>query len=531
MRRARGSTRATSPIPRCALRDIATNEAAGCLASAIDDLDLPSATEVDALLRRLREGSRDARALLARYGQASPALRHYGLLQWQAGRMAEAVEAFRAALTSAAHDADLWRDLAGAYDGAGRPELAVPCIESSIALQPDHARSWLMLAGLKSRATLPREAERAFEEALRLDPALGEAHFGLGLLRFGERRLEEAAASLEAAIANGYPTAVGFAALGHVLYLSGSFAACAAAFGAAADQGGLEGSSRRKYALARTLTTIIEGRLDEAWRAYPALAGSDAQSPAEALHEAFSILSAYGHRDAAVAVGRLRLARNPDDAAQRYLLDALEGRALARAPVDYLESHFDGFAGTFDQKLVEVLQYDAPEQMARLLAPLRQHFAQTLDLGCGTGLAARHLAPRSGRLTGVDVSGRMLEQAAKRGLYADLVKAEALAFLAGQPARFDLVFAADVLVYFGDLAELYDRVAASLVPGGLFAASIETMPEGTYTVLPSGRFAHAIDYTERIAAAHFRVAARQAVTIRLEAGRPAPGLLTVLERR
>lgn len=501
------------------------------MASAIDDLDLPSATEVDALLHRLLDGSPDAQALLTRYGEPAPALRHYGLLQWQAGRITEAVEAFRAALTLVAHDPDLWRDLAGAYDGAGRLELAILCIEGSIALKPDHARSWLMLAGLKSRATLNREAERAFGHALALDPTLGEAHFGLGLLHFAERRLEKAAASLTAAIANGYANAIGFAALGHVLYLSGSFAACAAAFGAAAAQAPLDASSRRKYALASTLTTIIEGRLDEAWLAYPALAGADAQSPAEVLHDAFSILSAYGHREAAVAVGRLRLARNPEDASQRYLLDALEGRALARAPVDYLESHFDGFAGTFDQKLVDVLQYDAPEQMVRLVAPLRRHFSQTLDLGCGTGLAARHLAPLSGRLTGVDVSGRMLEQASKRELYANLVKAEALDFLARQPVRFDLVFAADVLVYFGDLRELFDRVAASLLPGGLFAASIETMPAGTYTVLPSGRFAHAIPYAELIAAPYFRVVARQAVALRLEAGRPALGLLVVLERQ
>ncbi len=501
------------------------------MASATDLLDLPSPTEVDALLGRLRESSPEARALLARYGRDAPALRHYGLLQWQAGRIAEAVEAFRAALTSAADDADLWRDLAGAYDGAGNPALAGLCIEGSIALQPDQARSWLMLAGLKSRAALNREAEHAFGRALQLDPALGEAHFGLGLLHFAERRLDEAAASLEAAIANGYANAVGFAALGHVLHLGGRFAACAAAFEAAAGQAVLDAGSRRKYALARTLTTIIEGRLDEAWAAYPALAGAEGQSPAEALHDAFSILSAYGHREAAVAVGRLRLARDPGDAAQRYLLDALEGRALTRAPADYLESHFDGFAGTFDQKLVEVLQYGAPEQMARLVTPLRAGFAQTLDLGCGTGLAARHLAPMSGRLTGVDLSGRMLDQARGRGLYAELVKAEALEFLAGQPGRFDLVFAADVLIYFGDLQELFDRVAASLRPGGLFAASIETMPEGAYAVLPSGRFAHAIDYAERTAAARFAVAARQATTIRLEAGRPAPGLLMVLERR
>lgn len=500
------------------------------MASTIDDLDLPAPDKVGDLLARLQDTAPDFRALSSRYGAPARALRHYGLVRWQAGAVADAVEAFRAALTLAADDPDLWRDLAGAHDGAGRPDLAVLCIEGSIALQPDHPRSWLMLAGLESRAARNEQAGTAFQQALRLDPTLGEAHFGLGLLRFSQRRLAEAVASLQAAVANGYANAIGFAALGHVLYLSGGFAACATAFEAAAGQAALDAGSRRKYALAKTLTTMIDGKLDEALRAYPDLAGAAAQNTAEVLRDTFSILSAYGHRAAAVAVGRRRLADDPGDASQRYLLDALEGRALVRAPVDYLESHFDGFAGTFDQTLVDVLQYDAPARMARLVALVRRRFVDVLDLGCGTGLAASHLAPMADRLTGVDVSGRMIEQAMRRGLYADLVKAEALAFLAGQPARFDLVFAADVLVYFGDLEGLYDRAAQAIVPGGLFAVSIETMPEGRYTVLPSGRFAHAMAYAEHVAAVHFRVLARQAVTIRLEAGRPALGLLMVMER-
>lgn len=500
------------------------------MASTIDDLDLPSADGVGELLVRLQRIAPEFRALRARHGAAAPALRHYGLVRWQAGAVADALEAFRAALTMAADDPDLWRDLAGAHDGAGRPDLAMLCIEGSIALQPGHPRSWLMLAGLKSRAARHGEAGAAFQQALRLDPTLGEAHFGLGLLRFAERRLEEAVTSLQAAIANGYANPVGFAALGHVLYLSGSFTACSAAFEAAAREAALDAGSRRKYALARTLTTMIDGGVEQAVQAYPDLAGETALSTAAMLRDAFSILSAYGHQDAAVAVGRLRLANSPGDAAQRYLLDALEGRALARAPVDYLESHFDGFAGTFDQTLVGVLQYDAPERMARLVAPFRARFAEALDLGCGTGLAAPHLAPMADRLTGVDISGRMIEQAARRALYADLVKAEALDFLAGQPARFDLVFAADVLVYFGDLHQLFERVAQAIVPGGLFAFSVETIPEGTYKVLPSGRFAHAIAYVAHGAAPRFRILVRQAVTIRLEAGRPALGLLMVLER-
>ncbi len=104
----------------------------------------------------------------------------------------------------------------------------------------------------------------------------------------------------------------------------------------------------------------------------------------------------------------------------------------------------------------------------------RNHFDDMLDLGCGTGLAVQHLATFGGPVTGVDLSARMLAEAAKRGLYRALVKAEALAYLHEQPARHDLVFAADVLTYSGDLEPLFAAVARTLQAGGIFAANFET---------------------------------------------------------
>jgi predicted TPR repeat methyltransferase len=133
-------------------------------------------------------------------------------------------------------------------------------------------------------------------------------------------------------------------------------------------------------------------------------------------------------------------------------------------------------------------------------------------------------------MTGVDISGRMLEEAAKRGLYTDLLKAEALEFLAVHPARFDLIFAADVLVYFGDLAPLFAAVARSIPPGGIFAASVEINEENDFEILPSGRFAHCTRYLERLAKSNFKIRAKERAAIGLEASQPVEGLFLVLER-
>ncbi len=492
---------------------------------------LPAADEVARLVSRLRASSATFNALLQRYGQVSPALRHHGLIQWTAGEIGDAVESFRAALRLTPDDADLWRDLAGTEDAAGRPAEALTAVGMALHHRPDDARSWLLCAGLRDRAGAQGEAEAAFRRAIALDPGLGDAHFGLGLIHFSRRRMDEAVASFRAAVEAGHADALGFTALGHALYLAGGFADSASAFERAGRCAPLDIGARRRHARALTYARMIEGDPGRAMAGYAELAGADAEDPALVLRDAFSVLSGFGHPEAATAVGRLRLAQDPDDAVQRYLLGAVSGEALTRAPVDYVERHFDGFAETFDEKLVEVLHYRAPEDMARLIAGTGRGFDDLLDLGCGTGLAAAHLARFGGRLTGVDLSRGMLDEAAKRGVYAELVKAEAIDFLRLHPAGFDLVFAADVLIYFGDLAPFVEGAARAVRAGGLLVLSAETAEVEAFRLLPSGRFAHSAAYIERLAERHFTVLAREATTLRLEAARPAAGLFLVLERR
>lgn len=96
-------------------------------------------------------------------------------------------------------------------------------------------------------------------------------------------------------------------------------------------------------------------------------------------------------------------------------------------------------------------------------------FASALDAGCGTGLAGPHLRPLvTGTLAGVDLSQKMLERAAllRRedgvdGPVYDMLRARDLETLhtadvlpprdVAQGRGVELVTAADVLVYFGDL--------------------------------------------------------------------------------
>ncbi len=176
-----------------------------------------------------------------------------------------------------------------------------------------------------------------------------------------------------------------------------------------------------------------------------------------------------------------------------------------------------------------VLGYDVPEQLAaalRKLAPAAQYDA--LDAGCGTGLCGPLLRPLCRTLSGVDLSAGMLARAERRGVYDALVCEELVGFLARHPGQFDLLVAADVLLYFGNLAPLFAAAATALRAGGLFGLSIERDlvegPSPGYRVLPAGRFAHAPDYLRAVAVAAFDQELCLDTTLRLEAQRRVRGI-------
>jgi len=81
-----------------------------------------------------------------------------------------------------------------------------------------------------------------------------------------------------------------------------------------------------------------------------------------------------------------------------------------------------------------------------------------LDIGCGTGLAGAWLKDYARSLVGVDLSEQMVNVARKKMLYQELHVQPLNAFLEGCDRTFDLVVAADVLSYVGDLQSTFDQV-------------------------------------------------------------------------
>ena len=494
-------------------------------------IELPAAPDVDNALAGWRAANPSLNKMFEQYPTSYQALRQFGLTLWAKGQIEPAVGVLKAAIALAPAETALWNDLAGALYCLGRPEEARAAQQVSLERDPAQPQAWLLIATLDSSAGDQVAAERGYLAALRFDPHLADASFGLGVLYFQQRRFDDAVAQLRKSIADGGHNMGLYVCLGQALFLKGDVSGAAAALSVAARFTPRDGKVVEKFAKLRLIETMIRGSAEEAIAVYRDVAGLYAEDIDAVTAAAFHFLSGFGYHEAAIKLGRARLEREPDDAMQRYLLAALLGEKLERAPDDYLVAYFDKFAETFESKLVGVLGYRVPEDLHALLAKTGRRFTKVLDLGCGTGLAGPLLRQIGASLTGVDLSPRMLEKAAARQLYDRLVESEAGAFLADTHEKFDLVVAADLLVYFGDLAPFFRGVAAVLEPGGLFALSVEATTEADFVGLPSGRFAHAAGYMEALSRADFVVVEEQGTTIRLEANRRVAGALMVLQRR
>ncbi len=492
---------------------------------------LPAVADIHQSLPAWRAEHPPLDVMLSGDTRLAQALRSTGIQQWGVGRLETAIRYLSAAAALEPECAPVWGDLAGAYYAMNRLEEAQACLLTSLDKNCMQPSAWLLLGTIRSQAEDAHRAEIAFLRALDLDPQLAAAQAGLGFLYFRLRRFKEAADRLEAAIQLGDRSPLIHACLGYALYYLGEFSRAAAAFAIEADRHPAGARIRKKLALNRFLEALQHEDVENALTIYNGIAGPDAEDRMTVTRTAFHLLSSHGYREAAIRVGRTRLSWAPDDPVQSYLLDALAQEPLTRAPQDYIVEYFNRFAESFDKQLIDVLGYRTPEDLADLLAKTQRTFPDVLDTGCGTGLAGPRLRSLAGTLTGIDLSPKMLEKAAERRVYDHLIEGEIEHLLTHRPGCFDLIFATDVLIYFGDLAQLLWSSAQALRPGGLFAFSIEQASASGYTLLPTGRFAHHPSYIEDLASGDFVILEKAPKAIRLEACQPVDGMLYVLQRR
>ncbi len=243
---------------------------------------------------------------------------------------------------------------------------------------------------------------------------------------------------------------------------------------------------------------------------------------------------ALNRRDAAAAAYAQALAAAPDDAlgASLKLAQLSAEPPPDFAPEAYVKSLFDDYADRFEAHLVGRLAYRGPQLLADALASLGgASFKQAIDLGCGTGLCGEVFRARVRHLAGVDLSSRMIARARTKRIYDRLSVQAILAFLAAEPAAsVDLLLAAEVVVYFGDLRRLFAAAQRVLCAGGLFAVTAQSAASG-FRLGADLRYAHAPSYICEVAReAGFSLRFLDEAPARREDGRDVPGLVAVLAK-
>ncbi|MBS0357788.1 MAG: tetratricopeptide repeat protein [Proteobacteria bacterium] len=193
---------------------------------------------------------------------------------------------------------------------------------------------------------------------------------------------------------------------------------------------------------------------------------------------------------------------NPTDESVKFMLNALtHEHDYKKTPIQYVANLFDNYAVQYEQHLTIQLQYRLPVEFKRALSELTDFPKlkwRILDLGCGTGLSGEVFKDSAKYLLGVDLSSKMLKIARDKKLYNRLFEQGIQEFLLENRDKFDLIIAADVFNYVGDLKEIFQEIKPRLTDSGLFIFSVEKTSQYPYLLETTARFSHHEKYIREL---------------------------------
>ncbi len=383
-----------------------------------------------------------------------------------------------------------------ALQNLGQFEMAAFIYKEVIASDKNCVDALYLLGVLYMQSQQFPSAIESLQRAIKLVPNNPFTHFNLGTALCGLKQFSKALASFDSAIALKADYAEAYCNKANALM----------------DMGMLE-KAIEHYVIANKYAPNLAEPFCHKGMALNTL--KKHAEALEALNNAIRLspnyADAYYHRgntfieiqqvDLAAKSYQQAIIIRPDYESAKYALAALtQENPPARAPSDYVANLFDGYAENFDQHLTQVLEYKTPYELAQ---QLRMYSAKNdfdaLDLGCGTGLCAVAFDGLFKTMDGVDLSSKMVNKAQERGMYRNLVTADIDTYLSKQGISYDLIICADVLVYIGDLSNVFEGVKRVIKDKGFFSFSVELSSEQRDFVLnTSMRYGHSKQYVQRL---------------------------------
>ncbi len=456
---------------------------------------------------------------------------YLGAVHGSLGDAANAEISFREAIVLRPDFIQARLNLGNALKDQGRLADAEIEYRAVIKLAPQHTLAWSTLGNvLTAQGNLP-EAEQAARRVIELAPNAAESYVALGSVRLAKKELAEAIHLFSEALKRDPNSVSALVNLGLAHKFAGRFPDAKAFLNRAiAVQPQL---AEAQYTLG--VIFLHEGRLDEA---EPAFYQTLDQNPryVDAFEQLGALLRHRDKRKEALEIYR-RLAKVcPEHPDAKFFIPMLEsGKDPGRIPIEMLAERYrtDEVARSFDEGMTKQLDYVVPvhvkEHMIRLFGD-KPASMDALDLGCGTGLYGSVVKPWTRRLVGVDLSAPMLKEAKRKGVYDELICGELIETLDSVKEQYDLVIAMDVLVFFGDLTAIFERVKKVLRPQGLFILDLEKGDEAhCWQLHIFGNYVHSRGYITELADRNgFSELLCEGLDIRKEAGSHIKGYLVFL---
>lgn len=512
------------------------------------------------------------------------ALHFLGLTYAQAGKLTKALEYLTQA-KNLNPEASLLNNLANVYKKLHQTEEAIYHYLQAIALEPEYAQAHNNLASIYAQNNQYQAALAHYIKAVNAAPDFSAAHFNLGLLLLKNNELDAAKTQFNNVLSLNPDATEALFYLGVLHLNSGALDEAKNALSTLLEQDpehvealvnlgvialkNEENQSAVDYfskALALDNehidarnnlagTFMHHDRFENALMHYDVLLKAEPNNT-EYLYNCGVAQMALGHLNEAIvffeqvlhlehkhtpslnnlAAIYLKMDRretsqnyleqvleiNPEDCVSRHMLLAITQTQTADTTPDYAQNLFNNYALYYDQHMQGHLNYSVPQHIARTLHQLNlAHVERALDLGCGTGLTGIVLREISSHLSGIDIAEKMILLAKARGIYDSLVQGELIDFLKQNDQHYDLVVAADVLPYFGDLDALMHLISERLSPNGYFMFTTEINEHKPWQLEHSARFSHQPEYIIQLATKYnFQAEKKEIIPARLQNNTP-----------
>ncbi|MES2985407.1 MAG: methyltransferase domain-containing protein [Pseudomonadota bacterium] len=223
----------------------------------------------------------------------------------------------------------------------------------------------------------------------------------------------------------------------------------------------------------------------------------------------------HGNRAKAKAALLKELSLQPGHPDSIFMLAAIDPRALKpgdrpqHMPLAMVTGFFSSIAEGYDQVEAQNGYQAGKLVFEKVKSRLGASDLTVVDLGCGSGIAARPWRALAKEISGVEITPAMgmLATAAtqsEKKLFDQLIEADIAQLPDRLPAdAADLVLVVNVVQFIGELAGVLKGAARLLKPGGTLAITVEPHAAQTGFGLSdqTGRFGHSAAYVKQAAQA------------------------------